>query len=90
MGGEAFLYPFLVLACALASGLCARMLHRKFGARGRFLQLLLIAFTAPVSVLVLALWDPNVDWDYAKFSIRLSAITSCTIAAIYAIIGLRK
>jgi uncharacterized membrane protein YwaF len=90
MGVEAFIYPFLVLICVLASGIFAWLLNRALGTKYRFLQLLSVALAAPLAVLLLALRDPSAVWEYVRISTGLAIIASCSVAVLYALIRLRK
>ncbi|HVR91215.1 MAG TPA: hypothetical protein VHG29_09005 [Novosphingobium sp.] len=90
MGGEAFLYPFLIFTCAVASVMFAVILRKILGTKYGFAQFLLVAIAAPLTVLLMAMRDPEMDWEYVRFSLGLSAITSCSVVVFYALIRLRK
>lgn len=90
MGIEGFVYPLLVLVSALVSAMLAWALNRNLGARYRLLQLLLVAVAAPLMALALAVGNAEVVWVCARFSIRLTVITSCTIAVLYTLIKRSK
>ena len=90
MGGEAFIYPFLILTSAVASVIFAVILRKVFGTNYRFAQFLLVAVAAPLTVMLMAMGDPEMVWEYVTFSAGLSALTSCSVAVVYALIRLRK
>ena len=90
MGGEAFIYPFLILTSAVASVIFAVILRKVFGTNYRFAQFLLVAVAAPLTVMLMAIRDPERVWEYARFSTGLSAIASCSVAVVCVLIRSRR
>ena len=90
MGGEAFLYPFLIVAVALISVILAETLRKTSIFRKKLVHFLLITFASPSLVLLLGLRDPNMVWSYVMFSVGLAAIISCSVAVSYALFRFPK
>ena len=85
MGGEAFLFPLLIIVVVIASVLLAEFLRKMFRSGSNIFVLLAVAFAAPATMLVMALRDSATVWAYAGISIALSAIASCSVAIYYAL-----
>lgn len=90
MGAEAFVYPFLIFISAVASAILAAILHRAFGNDYRIGQSAFVAVAAPLVILLMSMRDPGRVWEYVRFSMGLSALTSCSIAAGFFVITARK
>lgn len=90
MGGEAFIYPILIVTVVMASVILAKVLRKILAVRSRLVAFLIVAFFAPTIMLLIALQDPKMVWDYVMFSVGLSAIASCSVAVYYALFRLPK
>jgi hypothetical protein len=90
MGGEAFVYPLLILAVTVASALIALIFRRMFGAKYRFVQFSMVAVAAPMAFMLMAMRNPEMAWEYVRFSTGLAAVASCTVAIPYVLIRLPK
>lgn len=83
MGGEAFIYPFLMIVVSIGSILLSEALLQIFKIQNKFLFFEFIGAAAPIVIMLMGLSDPSMDWAYVSFSMGLAAIASCLVAIFY-------